>query len=287
MRLDYAEGILPIFRPAERRWSGLRKAGDIQSVVRALEVLEALNERSVSTVDDLHRATGLPKPTLVRILGTLASLGYVFHVSRRDGYALTEKVLRLSAGFQHNDAIVDIARPLMEAFTAHQKWQLSIATLEVDAMRVRFNTRHMSPFAPDQRFLNRRIGMLTSALGRAYLAYCPEDERAAILKFVAASTPEVYREATQRIDVDSLVRRVRTMGYATIERPPGDKVRSFAVPILSLDDDPHPVGALALFYFSSAMTEAQATERYLDELHEIGRHVAEGLSGVSAMAANA
>ena len=256
----------------------MRRPGDIQSVARALGVLEALNQRNVSSVEDLHRATGLPKPTLVRILGTLEGLGFVFHVSRRDGYALTEKILRLSAGFQHNDAIVDIARPLMEAFTARHKWQLSIATLEVDAMRVRFNTRHMSPFAPEQRWLNRRIGMLTSALGRAYFAYCPEDERAAILRFVEASTPRVLAEATPALDVERLVRQVRTMGYATIDRPLGDKVRSFAVPVLSRDDDARPLGALALFYFSSAMSEAQATARYLDEIRAMGRRIADGLA---------
>src|ERR1700741_1717437 len=127
----------------------MRKLSDIQSVARALGVIEALNQRRVSPLEDIHQAPGLPKPPLVRILGTLEHLGFVFHVSRRDGYALTEKILRLSAGFQHSDAIVDTPRPLMEAFPARHRWQLSLATLEVDAMRVRFNTRHMSPFAPE------------------------------------------------------------------------------------------------------------------------------------------
>lgn len=249
---------------------------EIQSVMRALRVLEALNQQSVCSVETLHNLTALPKPTLIRMLGTLVKTGYVFHVSRRDGYALTEKVLRLSAGFSQYDAIVDVARPLLEEFTAANKWQLSIATLDTDAMRVRFNTRHLSPFAPDQRWLNRRVGMLESAIGRAYLAWCPEVERQSILNALQAADPALWRGPGRRRWVEDLLETVRIRGYATIEREPGNRVRSFAIPVI----DPVSRGAiasLALFYFASAMTERQATARYLEVVCEIGRRIVDGL----------
>jgi IclR family mhp operon transcriptional activator len=247
---------------------------DIQSVVRALNVLEALNQVSVASVEAIHQMTGLPKPTLIRILGTLANMGYVFHVSRRDGYALTEKVVRLSGGFRHFDAIVDAARPELEAFTREHKWQLSIATPETDALRVRFNTRHLSPFAPDQRFLNRRIGILGSAMGRAYLAFCSEIERKSLLKFLEAKDPKLHRTAEHRRKVREMIDRVQRLGYATIERQPGDHVRSFAVPVMPTDPARGAIAAISMFYFSSAMTEGQATSRFCEPVCQIGRRIA-------------
>ena len=49
----------------------------IQSVARALALLEALNRRAWSTVDQLHRDVALPKPTVIRMLNTLIDAGYV------------------------------------------------------------------------------------------------------------------------------------------------------------------------------------------------------------------
>ncbi len=40
----------------------------VQSVQRVLSLLRVLNRRGVSTVDLLHKETGLPKPTVVRML---------------------------------------------------------------------------------------------------------------------------------------------------------------------------------------------------------------------------
>jgi IclR family mhp operon transcriptional activator len=265
---------------------GMQREMDIQSIVRVLSVIETLNQRNVSSVDTIHHVTGLPKPTLVRILATLVGMGYVFHVSRRDGYALTEKVLRLSAGFRYHDAIVDIARPLLEAFTAEHKWQLSIGTLETDAMRVRFNTRHLSPFAPEQLFLNKRVGMLDSALGRAYLAFCSDIERDLILKFAKAADPEHFSAPRHDEALDRLLETIRAKRYATIERRPGNRVRSFAVPVLSADSGA-AMGSIALFYFAGVMSEAQATERFLDELYAIGNRIADAVSDLHAHSAEA
>jgi len=85
----------------------------VHSVARAFNVVEILNSRRVTSLEALHKSTGVPKPTLVRLLETLIAAGYVHRVSRREGYAVTESVLRLSAGVRDRDVLVDVARPLM------------------------------------------------------------------------------------------------------------------------------------------------------------------------------
>ena len=257
----------------------MNRESDVQSIVRVLSVLEVLNQRSVTSIAVMHQVTGIPKPTLVRLLGTLVGAGYVFHVSRRGGYALTERVLRLSAGFHYHDAIVDSARPLLEDFTRRHKWMVSLSTPDTDAMLVRFNTQHISPFAPDTRFLNKRVGMLVSAVGRAYLAYCSDLERETILRFLQASTAEIDACAGDLDCVATVIERVRQKRYATIRRPRENHVRSIAIPVLSAESG-GAVASMALFYFSLAMTEPQAAHRFLDELYEIAGKVASGLGDV-------
>jgi IclR family mhp operon transcriptional activator len=47
------------------------KVKPIQSLERGLHVLAKLREMRAASLHDLHRATGIPKPTLTRILYTL------------------------------------------------------------------------------------------------------------------------------------------------------------------------------------------------------------------------
>ena len=61
----------------------------IEPVRRAFVILEALNRRRSTTLSVLAAETGLPRPTLVRLLQTLIELGYASRVSRQDGYRLT------------------------------------------------------------------------------------------------------------------------------------------------------------------------------------------------------
>jgi IclR family mhp operon transcriptional activator len=249
----------------------------IRAVMRGLAVIEALNERPVTSLSSLHATTGLPKPSLVRLLDTLIEGGYVVRVSRAEGYALTEAVLRLASGVRERDRVVDVARPLMEAFTRRHKWQVSLSTSETEAMRVRFSTRHISPFSRDKNFLNRRVPMLQSAVGRAYFAFCSPDERRFILNLRQAA-PDVLAIEKDPAAVESLVARVRADGYATTERPRSDTTRSFAVPILEAASADSPLGSVALFYYASAMTKAQALERYHEPLRDLAADIAAGVS---------
>ena len=255
----------------------------VQSVTRALRVIEALNRRRVTPLEALHADTGLPKSTLVRLLETLIGAGYVTRVSRREGYALTEAVLRLSAGVRHRDLMVDVARPLLEAFTREHKWQVSLATREDDVMVVRATTRDISPFAREPIFLNRRVVMLRSAIGRAYFAYCSPEEQQFILKLIAAADPGEIELAGGLAKITGVVERVRRDGYATIVWPQGDPWRSFSIPILDRRSPDQPLGSVVIFYYGSVMSEAEAVAKYLAPMQALAADIAVGLEAAHTL----
>ena len=252
---------------------------EVHSIVRALQVIETLNDQSVTSVELLHRSTGIPKSTLIRLLTTLMRSGYVVQISRKDGYALTEKIMRLSAGFKYPDAVVGISRPLLDAFTRTHKWQVSLATRDFDAMRFRYNTRHVSPFSPDRRFLNRRVPILASAVGRAFLAYCSQEERAVVSAILKSSEP-LKDDGHPAEPYDDDLENVRTKRYAAIERAsddPARRFRGFAIPIRSVETGT-ALASIAMFYYATAMTEAQAVSRFLDELYDVAAKIAAALA---------
>lgn len=261
--------------PDQRKPRG-REAGPPPAdvLLRGLSVLEALNQRPVSTVDSVAQATGLPKPTVVRMLAVLVSAGYAQRLPRRRGYMLDERSLDLSIGYRSQDAVVESARPHLSAFTARYKWPLVLATLDIDAMRIRASTAQESPFSAvgdRSYFIYRRVAILPSAIGRAYIAFCSDEEREALAALLRASSRAIDRPAQEPRYVEELVRGVRRAGFASSDIVPGDVMTGVAVPILR---GRNVLGTLAIRYFHKAISEKDMVQQHLEPLRRAAEAIA-------------
>ncbi|MDE2361693.1 MAG: helix-turn-helix domain-containing protein [Hyphomicrobiales bacterium] len=248
-----------------------------QVLLRGLAILKALNQRTISSVETIAAETGLPKPTIVRMLSLLAGEGYALRLPNRRGYMLGERALALSSGYRSHDAIVEIARPHLSRFTAEHKWPVSLATLETDTMRLRVSSSRESPFTTsgdDARML-RRVPMLHSAVGLAYLAFCPADERDTILALLRASGRAADRSARDRAYVDGLLAGIARQGFAPSPPAARDPAQGFAVPVLAAR---RVVASVTLRYFGKALTDREAVRRYLAPLRATANAIAEAFS---------
>ncbi|MEN6543931.1 DNA-binding transcriptional regulator [Parvibaculum sp.] len=248
----------------------------VQPVLRALRILEVLNEETVTTLERLHQRTALPKPTLVRLLDTLIAGKYVRRVSRRAGYGLTDRVLQLSDGFRHTDRVVEVARPIMHALTAKYKWPVALATFDGDAMIVRAGTLHKSPLGTGPNYLDARLPILLSALGRAYIAFCPETERQTILAVLRASKAPMNAMAKDDKAVTRLIASIRRLGYASTVPMPDELATGLAIPVMQGDE---VVAALTMRYFGSAMSDEEAARRYLAPMRAAAEEISASLTG--------
>lgn len=246
----------------------------VEPVLRALNILAALNRHASASLAVLADETGLPKPTVSRLLETLEEGGFVVRLPRRAGYALRERVLRLSSGFRHTDAVVEASRPFLSSLTAEHKWPVGIATLDRDAMRVRMSTGRESPFSIDESFVNRRVPMLLSALGRAYIAFCPPDERETILAQLRASSRATDRLARDPRGMTRLIQSVQRAGYASTVSVPGTPAQGLAVPVMR---GARVLATMTMRYIGAALTEQDAARRYLASM----RHAANGIAAAS------
>jgi IclR family mhp operon transcriptional activator len=144
--------------------------------------------------------------------------------------------------------------------------------LAVDVMRIRATTLQDSPFAIDRERINRRVPLLASALGRAYLAYCSETERQSIIALLRNSQRPFDRPAGDRGYLTSLVRSVRRAGYAVTPPIANDPIAGLAVPV---SRGSRVFACLIMRYPRRAMTEAEAVQRYLLPLQQAARAIAD------------
>ena len=250
----------------------------VEAASRTLLLLEELNRHRVASVDRLHRATGLPKSTVVRLMKSLCAMGYAANDRRQGGYAVASRVKSLSNGFHGDPLVVEAARPWAIAFTRQYHWPVAIAVLEGSCVVVRFSTIPDSPVSPFHGTLNMQLSLLGRALGRAYLAFCPTSERSMLLDMLARSREGEDRPAGERKRALALLGAIRKQGFA--ERDPMVEPRSsntIAVPIVV---NQRVLATVGMTYFTVALDRADIVQRYVPLLQGLAANIAASVSSL-------
>ena len=238
----------------------------IRALIRGLEALAVLNRREGATVSEVTSEIKLPRTTTYRILETLSQAGYVYRDSTDDRYRLTVMVRALADGFDDEAWVTQIARPCINDLCKEIVWPISLSSPCGTSMVVRDTTDHSSPLAVERVSAGFRIPMLTSSSGRAYLAFCPAQQREALLDIMSRSAREEDRLAKSRSELQKILDEAREQGYATAVRARrvSEEV-AMAVPVL-LDD--RVLATVAVRFSATAVPQRLAVERFLPKLRE-------------------
>lgn len=265
-------------RPAPLRAEPVPRSASarrVRGLTRGLAILRALNENNYATALQLSRLTGLPRPTVYRLLDTLIAAGYVAHGPRPDIYRLTIAVRALSDGFDDEAWMTDIAAPILAELGHQIVWPTDIATFDRDAMIVRETTHASSPLSINREKAGFRVPVLLSSLGLVYLAYLGEAERDTILRAIAGSERPDAGLARDRRSVGALLAQVRRRGYGFREGGISPKTGSIAVPVMWRE---RPIACINLHYILSAMTMEQVAERYLAPMRAAAAKIEKALA---------
>jgi IclR family mhp operon transcriptional activator len=215
----------------------------IRSLERGLQVLRALQDQPISSLHEIHHLTRIPKPTLVRILRTLEGGGVV---SRRlaDGrYRISATLSRLARKPDRFDRVAEAAAPVLDRLCRKLSWPSDLFVPAGDHIEIRETSRVRTPFSTI--FMHDRIGTpvnwVLSAVGRAYLAYCPDKERQKILTSLRNSKLPEDRLARDERRLNQILAETRGRGYGTRDPSFGggaygqqapDGLSGIAVPLL-------------------------------------------------------
>ncbi len=241
----------------------------IRAIARGLAVLRVMNTAQRWTLHDLHLQLGLAKSTLFRVLATLQHEGYVRVDVARGQYTLTGKVRELSAGYTEQSELVARGAPIALRVTREIKWPLAIGVRDGDALVVGYSTMPYSPLAVHATTVGHRLGLVNTAMGQAYLAWCSPAERDSLIAlFVETMGPE--SEAALP-DIDAVLARVAADGYAVRRAIRASDSATLAVPILS---NGQSVAALGMTIFGGLMS-ARLINQHLPVLQRTAREIAD------------
>jgi IclR family mhp operon transcriptional activator len=264
------------------------KVKTIDALERGLVTLKTLQEMQAASLHDLHLRTGIAKATLLRILLTLERQGLIWQRLAdglfRPSYTLRERARHID----RVDHLIECAAPELEQLQSSILWPSDLAVRRGTTMALCESNRTRSYFVVNRDKLGYEINMLRSAVGRAYLAYCPDDEREEILAALRDGHRPGDELASNRRYVAQLLRDTRRLGYGVRDRTFGgayDKTRTayddglsaIAVPIAAPDGS--VAACINIVWIDRLFKVEQMAERHLKGLREASDRIAARIAG--------
>lgn len=258
------------------------KVKEIRALSRGLQVLRALQQMHAASLHDLHQATGIPKSTLIRILTTLYGEGYVWQRMADGAFLASFRIYQKPQTVDDVDWLVEIASPHLEQLCEAVKWPSVLCVPRLDYMEVLETNSPKSyfdeiPLGP----IGFKVNMLRSASGRAYLSFCPQQEREAILQRLREKESPGHELAWQQEVIERIIAQTRANGYSLREADFGghyvrtrdsfdDGRESIAMPIRTGD---HVVGCINVTWHKDVISTETAVQTLLPSLRHTTRQV--------------
>ncbi|WP_228281824.1 IclR family transcriptional regulator [Rubrobacter marinus] len=158
-----------------------RKGGGVQSVDRAITVLEFLANRGWSRVTEVANELNIHKSTAYRLLTTLRDRGMVEQSAVTEKYRLGFGLVLLASAVTADLDVVRCARPICERLSEQTRETVTVAMLEGDdAVIIHQTISRSSALSADWTGVHTPLH--ATASGKLFLVHMPEDQRRRILR---------------------------------------------------------------------------------------------------------
>jgi len=268
-----------------------RSVKTIRALARGVQVLRRLQDSGGMSLNDLHRATRLPKATILRILLTLENEGLVWQRIVDNAFLASHSLHESLVGGEEEARLAEIASPLLEALTSRIKWPSVLAVprlmhmevIEATAPRSYFNHIELGP-------VGFQINMLLSATGRAYLAFCPDEEREAALDRLRHSPRSGDKMAHDRSWFEDVLAATRKRGYAARDprfggnfdltrREYDDGRDSLAVPVML---NRRVLGCVNVTWIRRVTSQSKVVREFLGDVKTTAAKMADQIAALKA-----
>ncbi|MFE4544578.1 IclR family transcriptional regulator [Arthrobacter sp. NPDC056727] len=203
--------------------------GGVQSVDRALAVLEILARDGHAGVSEIAEEMGIHKSTVSRLLGSLVTREIVHQNSERGKYQLGFGILRLASSIPGRLSLVREARDVLESLAEEFKETVNLAVL-----RSNYAVNVDQAMGPSTLATYDWVGSLTplhaTSSGKVLLAALTADERERILNETGLPA-RTQRTITDRDKLEKQLIDVAHVGYAVVLEEFEIGLNSMAVPV--------------------------------------------------------
>lgn len=244
----------------------------VTALARGLEILRCFSaiEPSLSN-SEIAAYTDLPKSTVSRLTSTLVSLGYLRYDNKNKRYRVGSSVLALGYSALANLRVVDVARPHMQNLANSTDSLVSLAT------RDRLAMIYIEACSSDTSLAFRmgrgiRMPMLTTSIGRAFIAGLPEQERKFFLETFKNRMPnEVSPEILQKVYME--IEHFNKHGYCRSMSEWKNGVNAIAAPI-PISGPSSDLMVLSISGPSFMVSDNVLEEKLADNLISLINHIA-------------
>lgn len=258
-------------RKQKKRTSNpLHKQYLVPAIKRSFDVIDLLMEHeSGMTVSEIHRALRLPLSSAAAILYTLQALGYVEKDTESSRYTVGLKLFSFSRQLADQRGIVGRCHGLLEQLAVEAGLTSHIAIMrDGEAMYVdRVPGSGLIQFCS---YIGMRWPIHASGVGKALIAFLPEEELARILKYLPLTrlTPSTI---TSKTHFEKQLYQFRRCGYVWEVNEGEDGVACVAAPIMGAEGS-------VLAAVSVAGTTHQITDEKIPSLGVVVKKFADLMS---------
>lgn len=248
------------------RVPGSKPYAEVQALVRGIALLTELNKVGHARASELARVTGIDRTTTYRLLATLENLGLVAQRLADNQFVLAPDVRTLSNGFIERDELAQIVSLHLGSLFQKVAWPSDFATFDFGSMVIQDTTHHFSPYSVHRAMVGRSRPLFASAMGRAFIAGCSEEQRKMVVQIARSAQPEeLGLSSSSLIDptVDHIVAEFDRLGFASSVGETESHISAIALPIRT---EEWALGSINIVFFRSVMSPNDAAERYLPYL---------------------
>ena len=209
--------------------------GGVQSVDRAISVLEILAQRGEAGVSEVAAEIDVHKSTAFRLLGALEARGLVEQAGERGKYRLGFGIVRLAGAVTGRIDITQQGRPICERLAEELGETVNIAVMQEHYAINLYQVR-----GPGAITAHNWVGQLTplhaTSSGKILLAHLPTKERAAVL--AGADMKKVTpRTITAKAKLEKNLAEARERSYSITLEELEIGLHAMAAPVRNRDGD--------------------------------------------------
>src|SRR3712207_1633585 len=158
-----------------------RRNNFVQSVDRAITVMELLSRRGGSGVTEAAKELEINKSTAYRLLTTLRDRGLVAQDAATEKYRLGFGLLTLASSVTADLDVARCSRPVCDWLAERTRETVTVAVLEKDDAVILYQSNSRSS-ALSVDWSGMHTPLHATAAGKIFLRYMPEDQRRRLLK---------------------------------------------------------------------------------------------------------
>lgn len=178
----------------------------------------------------------------------------------------------LAWGFRDAIWITESAWPHLQELTKALVWPCTILTIEGDELVVRTSTRLYSPLSFHPGMPGRRVPLLTTAAGRALLAYSPAEEVEVFLQMIRARGDASAALAANKDYIKVIVRETRERGFG-VNRGEWSDEKKFGGVAVPLRHEGRVLAVLNVVFLLRALPKSSDIDALGVTLVDAGRRI--------------